>query len=241
MGRWLVTIGAALALLAVGCSQATTPGDSGTGSGDSGADGGVALSDTGIDAAALADTGVDAGPGPADAGTDAPNDAARGDAGMCVDLPPDPTRPTPVQCSACRPPSGTSSTTGGCMSDADCSDNTMGSNGRCVFGRIGTFCDYDTCFADTDCAAGEVCLCDGSSGGGNTCVPSNCRVDADCAGGRACSPTFGMCGHYSGFVAFRCHTATDACTVDADCAAPGYCAFDEITGHWACSMFECAG
>lgn len=239
MTRWLV-VGAALALLVCGCGTATNGTDDTGGGADAGSDAASASDtggpvDAGRDAASATDAIVDA------ARPDADIDAARGDAGMCVDGPPDPTRPSAGQCSACRPPSGTSSTTGMCLSDTDCNDATMGSNGRCVFGRIGTFCDYDTCFKDEDCAANEVCLCDGSSGGGNTCVPADCHVDADCGGGRSCSPTFGTCGHYFGFVGYRCHTAADTCTVDSDCTAPGYCAYDEVTAHWACSTAECVG
>lgn len=231
MGRWLV-LGAALALaLAAGCSESTTQTtDAATGD-DAGDD-----AATGDDAAAGDDAGDDAA-----APNDADVDAARGDAGMCVDGLPDPHRPTPVQCLACRPPSGTTATSGMCLSDADCSDATMGANGRCVYGRIGTYCTYDTCFSDGDCATDEVCLCDTQNGGGNACVPADCHVDADCGASQGCSPTFGSCGHYSGFVGYRCHTAADTCTVDADCTAPGYCAYDELSGHWACSTSECAG
>ncbi len=118
-----------------------------------------------------------------------------------------------------------------------------GDNGRCTYGRIGTFCNYDACFKDEDCAAGEVCLCDGSlagTGGGNACISADCHVDADC-GAFACSPTLGSCGHYTNFVAYRCHRATDTCTIDAECGVGGYCAFDEVLGHWQCSTAECAG
>jgi hypothetical protein len=235
MQQWLV-LGAALALSsALGCSCSTTQStDSGTGGDDAatGTDGGG-----GVDAASEGDAGTmsDGGTDAATLRNDANVDAAREDGGMCVDGLPDPHRPVAGQCLACRPASGTTSTTGMCHSDADCVDATMGTNGRCTYGRIGTFCSYDTCFADGDCATDEVCLCDAQNGGGNTCVPADCHVDADCGGGLGCSPTFGTCGHYSGFVGYRCHTAADTCTIDADCPAPAYCAYDEITAHWACS------
>ncbi len=163
------------------------------------------------------------------------------DAGMCMDLPPDPTRMTGVVCSPCRPPGAMSSGgRGECMSDADC---TEGANGRCGFGRAGTFCSYDLCFSDADCDADEACLCDGSGlgGGGNSCVRADCRTNNDCSPGFACSPTFGGCGHYTGFIGFECHTAADECTVDADCGGAAYCAFDSAVSHWACSTSECAG
>jgi hypothetical protein len=177
--------------------------------------------------------------------SDAPRpDAPLPDGGMCTDLPADPTRPVAIQCSPCRPPGPVvvgGGGGGGCASDADC---TEGDNGRCRFGRIGPFCDYDTCFVDGDCENDELCLCDGSdsgTGGGNVCISAECRIDADCAGGFACSPTLGSCGHYTNFVAYRCHRADDECGSDADCDGLGYCAFDAAANHWACSSSECAG
>ena len=185
---------------------------------------------------------VDTDGGASDAG--APDAGTMPDAGMCMDFPAAPSRPVAIACSPCRPPT---MTTGGippdCVTDADC---TAGANGRCSFGRFSTFCDYDTCFEDDDCAPTEVCLCDGSSsftGGGNTCIPAGCRTDSDC-GAFTCSPTLGSCGHYTNFQAYRCHTAADTCASDADCTAVGprgYCAFDDVAGHWACSARECAG
>lgn len=230
----------------LGCPGTTSPGDAGR----PGVDAPTAERDApGLDAPGLDAPGLDAPVDPTDAGrTDEggfdapyPPDAAVvfDDAGMCMDLPPAPTRPAEVVCSPCRPPGTTSSGGGGCASDADC---TAGDNGRCVFGRIGAFCSYDLCFRDADCAADEACLCDGSNngGGGNACVHAGCRTNNDCAPGLACSPTFGSCGHYSGFIGFECHTADDECTVDADCGG-GYCAFDPTLAHWACSMSECVG
>ena len=228
---------AALASLPA-CPSTTTPVD--TGSTDTGsADTGTTDDVPGLDTGTPEDTGTVTDTGLSDVGT--PTDAPRADAGMCMDLPADPTRPVAIACSPCRPPG----VTGGgvadeCMSDAEC---TTGDNGRCQFGRAGTFCDYDVCFTDNDCQVDEACLCDGASsgtGGGNVCVPAECRVNADCEGGFACSPTLGSCGHYTNFVAYRCHRAADECGSDADCG-PGYCAFDEALGHWACSTTECAG
>jgi hypothetical protein len=234
--KLVVVLSMALGMsFALGCSCSTTT----PATGDAGPRVDGAPSEDGGNDLDAADDGAIA----VDAGSDAtvddashPDTGPRPDAGMCVDLPPDPTRPVAIQCSLCRPP-GPGGGTGACMTDADC---TAGDNGRCSFGRGGAFCDYDLCFGDEDCNADEVCLCDGSNSGGNTCVSAECHVDADCDGGFACSPTFGTCGHYSGFVAYRCHRATDACTTDADCAA-GYCAFDETAGHWQCSTSECAG
>lgn len=190
--------------------------------------------DSGDEDAAVVDTGV-----PDD--VSAPLDTPPVDAGSCTDLPAEPTRPAPIQCSVCRVPGPMPGPgRGECAGDADC---TEGMNGRCRFGRGGGFCDYDLCFGDDDCETNEVCLCDGSSsgtGGGNVCVPAECQVNADCNGGFPCSPTLGSCGHYTNFVAYRCHRAEDECQTDGECGG-GYCAFDETLGHWACSTSECAG
>ncbi|MBX7193422.1 MAG: hypothetical protein K1X94_15310 [Sandaracinaceae bacterium] len=239
--RWMVVpvLGlSALGLSALGlagCPETTSAGDAGRDaqeSVDAGSlDSGVAPDAVGLDAPLLLD---------APTLTDAPRaDAATvpTDAGMCMDLPPEPSRPVEVVCSPCRPPGPGGGGVGGeCTTDADC---TTGSNGRCLFGRAGAFCSYDTCFRDSDCAADQACLCD-ASGGGNACVPAGCRTNNDCGPGLACSPTFGSCGHYFGFIGFECHTAADECATDADCGA-GYCAFDPALAHWACSMAECVG
>lgn len=237
------TLGRALFLAAtttlLGCPGTTSPGDAGRASDDAPR---AALDAPGLDAPVEpTDTGTAGdGEGAPDAPVVAPDAPVVSlDAGMCMDLPPAPTRPAEVVCSPCRPPGTTSSGGGECASDADC---TAGDNGRCVFGRIGAFCSYDLCFRDSDCAADEACLCDGSGlgGGGNACVHAGCRTNNDCGPGLACSPTFGSCGHYTGFIGFECHTASDECTEDAECGA-GYCAFDPALGRWACSISECVG
>ncbi len=238
-------LGALVAL--TGCPETTTAGDAGRDA-HAVADDAPGLDAPGLDAPVVAEDA----PSPDDAPSSGEDAAATGDSGsrpdafveppsdggMCMDLPPPPTRPSEVVCSPCRPPgTGGGGGRGECTSDADC---TAGTNGRCGFGRIGTFCSYDGCFRDSDCAANEACMCDGAPGGGNTCVPAGCRTNNDCAPGFACSPTFGSCGHYFGFIGFECHTAADECTTDAECGA-GYCAFDPAIGHWACSTSECVG
>lgn len=226
---------------ACSCSEPSEPDDAGIDAPtpDTGGLDGGGVDGGGSDAGGTDAPDLDA---PTDAGSDAPPpDAPRADAGMCMDLPADPTRPVAIQCSPCRPPGVSGGGIGGgCDSDADC---TEGNNGRCRFGRAGAFCDYDRCFVDGDCDSDEVCLCDGGdsgTGGGNVCVSAECRIDADCPGDYACSPTLGGCGHYTNFVAYRCHRAEDECGSDEDCGV-GYCAFDEVAGHWACSTAECAG
>lgn len=239
-----------LALASItGCPDATTPSDAGRDSGstplDSAAlDTASTTDDTGTTTEDTGAVGVDSGTAAVDSGRTTPDAGPGPDAGMCVDFPPSPTRPAPVTCSACRPPSlaGGGGTPSACMGDADC---TMGMNGRCVFGRIGRYCSYDECFSDSDCGDNEVCLCDGTGlgGGGNSCITTSCRTNNDC-GGQTCSPTLGSCGDYAGVVGYACHTASDECTVDTDCAGLGadaYCKFDPAVSHWVCSDAQCVG
>ena len=155
-------------------------------------------------------------------------------------------RPNDVQCSTTPPPGSCNvggSSSGGpgpgvCSSDAQCAD--AGANGRCVpfgGGPAGCFCTYDACFHDNDCT-GDTCACHGApymGGDGNRCVPGNCHVDADCGPGGYCSPTYGTenCGGLSGYY---CHTPTDQCVNDSDCAGSGYsvCAYSTTDSRWEC-------
>ena len=239
LARFACSVAAVAAL--TGCPDTTTAGDAGR-------DAPVSADDApGLDAPVVDNDAPRTEDAPSTDDAPATEDAPSSldafveppsDGGMCMDLPPAPTRPSEVVCSPCRPPGPGGGGGGGgeCTTDADC---TAGTNGRCGFGRIGTFCTYDACFRDSDCADGEACLCDGAAGG-NACVPAGCRTNNDCGPGFACSPTFGSCGHYSGFIGFECHTAADECTTDGECGA-GYCAFDPAIGHWACSTSECVG
>jgi hypothetical protein len=83
---------------------------------------------------------------------------------------------------------------------------------------------------------------------GNVCVPANCRVDADCGAGGSCSPTASTSGPFYGIVGYYCHTCSDACTNDDDCADAGvscfggpYCVRDPAVGHWVCGTSCSAG
>ncbi len=246
--RALILIGL-VASVTAGCfTQTITPGFD-SGNRDAGTD--AVTSDGGSDARPPSDAGLDTNArdsGTIDAGPDATIDlgtfdSARPDAGMCMDPRPEPSRRVAWECSSCRPPGPGPITGGVCDTDADCTDASIGTNGRCVYARIGGVCSYDECFTDSDCELTELCACDGASGGGNTCLSSNCRVDSDC-GAYTCAPTLGGCGHYTPPVAYYCHTATDSCYSDADCAGAGlrgYCAYNGSTGSWACSTSECAG
>ena len=177
------------------------------------------------------------------------------DTGPANPNPPTNHRPAPVACATTRPPglnedAGVDSGLPGlCTNDSEC---TQGTNGRCLppgGNAAGDLCSYDQCATDSQCPSGNVCQC-GAPGGtygraGNTCVPSNCKVDADCGNGGYCSPTEApSCGSRSGIVGYYCHGPGDACTNDSDCidgGVGGYCAWQSMTGKWACSYGICSG
>jgi hypothetical protein len=128
-----------------------------------------------------------------------------------------------------------------CSKDSQC---TAGTNGRCVenFGGVLTCqCTYDTCVHDTDCMAGDLCVCHGSAytgGDGNTCMMGNCRVDSDCGAKGYCSPSHGTSG-CGGVTGYYCHTATDQCVDDTDCQGgqgPEVCAWSTASSRWQCQM-----
>jgi hypothetical protein len=79
---------------------------------------------------------------------------------------------------------------------------------------------HGNCLADTDCGAGAICACNGTTG---ACVPAGCASDAECNGG-ACLQVVVLatssCG--SATTTFACTTPDDTCDDDADCGrAPG--------------------
>jgi hypothetical protein len=50
-----------------------------------------------------------------------------------------------------------------------------------------------------------------------------------------CGPPLGLYGYY-------CHTASDECTNDEDCAiggAKGYCAYHKDAARWQCGYLLC--
>jgi hypothetical protein len=154
-------------------------------------------------------------------------------------------RPDDSQCTTPRGAGNCTSTATGpaftCSSDGQCADG--GINGRCTAsggGPAGCTCTYDGCQTDSDCGAGQLCVCHGSaySYGGNACMPGNCRVDSDCGAGGYCSPAHGTtnCGYVSGYY---CHTARDFCTNDSDCsngAFPDVCTWSATDNRWECQM-----
>jgi hypothetical protein len=151
-----------------------------------------------------------------------------------------------------------------CASDSQC---TTGVNGRC-FPWQGLVtaggCSYDQCFADSDCGAKTPCLCRSSSAdnSANVCdVGGNCAVDSDCGPGGYCSPSMETCystnseaavegRNFGGPNPYYCHTASDICLNDSDCAAPdagtsalpiiyATCAYNIQSKRWECAQLTC--
>jgi hypothetical protein len=128
---------------------------------------------------------------------------------------------------------------GGC-SDSECDG---GINGRCIYVGLSLGCTYDECFTDSDCPPGPggPCICRLSPSEPNSCASGNCVVDSSCGSGNYCSLSFTACA----FVTYFCHTPSDTCIDDTDCAdfdagdqsAPptgGICAYDSHVAHWVC-------
>lgn len=111
----------------------------------------------------------------------------------------------------------------------------------CLLGDGGA-CVHD-CITDADCGPNALCVCaaawdpPGDDGqfvtaqqvGRNRCFPADCSEAADC-GGWACGLTKSNCGPTG--EAFRCRTAHDECTTDAQCAPNSICRF--LTDRWVC-------
>jgi len=146
--------------------------------------------------------------------------------------------------STCSPSTTTASPCGGigsgeCSKDSDCASGT---NGHCTFqggGAAICHCFYDTCANDSECTSGGPCACQGSPYQSivNACVQGNCKVDADCGASGYCSPSAGTsCS--GGLAGYFCHTPSDECLNDSDCADAGpapVCAYDSTKKHWACA------
>lgn len=144
-------------------------------------------------------------------------------------------RPVSIECSHTRGP-GTADPRVpkvDCSTDADCA---TGNNGRCLVSTHGghlNSCSYDECFSDSACGS-RVCSCREAPSAPNFCADANCKVDADCGAGGYCSPSVAFDRINVGIAGYWCHTSTDACTDDADCAN-AKCAYDPGTAHWMCS------
>jgi hypothetical protein len=154
-----------------------------------------------------------------------------------------------------------------CSSDSQC---TAGVNGRCfppVLVPIALTpggCSYDECFADSDCGARTPCICRSSStvNNANICdAGGNCAVDSDCGPCGYCSPSRNVCLNSSNPNdqaegsgdpnPYYCHTASDLCIDDSDCAQPdagmadvpmvASCAYNVQDTRWECTQYKCYG
>jgi hypothetical protein len=170
-------------------------------------------------------------------------------------------RSTSVSCPSQRSPGPSCADTmcSSCSSDSQC---TAGVNGRCFpwEGLVGPGgCSYDECFTDSDCGARTPCLCRSSStdNSANVCdIGGNCAVDSDCGPGGYCSPSVQVAPNQPtnvcwGSTPYYCHTASDICINDSDCApldagpqttsSPTYtCAYNPQDNRWECTQAVCA-
>jgi hypothetical protein len=110
-----------------------------------------------------------------------------------------------------------------CLRDSDCTERPFGhcdvaSTGD---GATGIFCSYG-CVSDTDCGAGQICLCGDPVG---TCMASTCSSDADCKGGALCASFSADPGCPHG--EFACQTSRDKCVTTTDCAEAQTCSIDD--------------
>jgi hypothetical protein len=170
--------------------------------------------------------------------------------------PPGQPYPYASACAATGCPSAFATT---CASDSEC---TAGVNGRCFpfEGLVGPGgCSYDECFTDSNCGSKIPCLCRISStdNSANVCdVAGNCAVDSDCGPGGYCSPSVQIVPNQPpnvcwGSAPYYCHTASDLCINDSDCApldagpptpsSPTYtCAYNPQGNRWECTQAVCA-
>ena len=170
-------------------------------------------------------------------------------------------RSTPASCPPQRAPGPSCANTmcSSCSSDSQCTD---GKNGRCFpwEGLVGPGgCSYDECFTDSNCGSKIPCLCRSSSAdnSANVCnVAGNCAVDSDCGPCGYCSPSAQILSGQPpnvcwGSSPYYCHTTSDLCLNDSDCALPDAglttpfpppytCAYNPEDNRWECTKAVCA-
>jgi hypothetical protein len=132
----------------------------------------------------------------------------------------------------------------GCLSDADCSNNSGDPRNMCMAVRhlADGFCGCDSgCLQDSDCPAGTICSC--SNLGLGSCVPAHCTSDASCGPGLECvtsreASTANVCG--LGFqTTFDCTSPADQCRADADCGTAFGAGCLLVGDHRVCSTGFC--
>jgi len=124
---------------------------------------------------------------------------------------------------------------GCCSRDSDC---TAAPHGYCAPGDgfdslPAPYCHYG-CVDDSECDAGQVCLCGDLIG---ICVSARCSVDADCGGSLACTPYTRSPGCPG--IEFACQTATDRCVSDADCEGGAQCSLQSEASGRSCQPQTC--
>lgn len=132
----------------------------------------------------------------------------------------------------------------GCVTDDECTDRP---HGRCAstsyddFGGVSTQCGcVYPCADDSECSAGQVCVCGGVVPGfnGSFCAGAQCAGSSSCASGEC-----GLSMYENGCgtdVELACRGAADACRVDAQCADGTACVLDGPNASWACLGTTCA-
>jgi hypothetical protein len=184
-----------------------------------------------------------------------------GSSGKCAGQAPIHHRPSAVQCPSQRAPGPSCANTmcSTCSSDSQCE---AGVNGRCFpwEGLVGPGgCSYDECFTDLNCGSKIPCLCRSSStdNSANVCnVAGNCAVDSDCGPCGYCSPSVQIVPSQPpnvcwGLSPYYCHTTSDLCTNDSDCAPPDAgpptpfptdtCAYNPEDNRWECTKADLLG
>lgn len=116
-----------------------------------------------------------------------------------------------------------------CHLDADCPGSS-----RCASFGTECSCIRDPCEVDTDCKAGEACVCAGV--GTNklhaVCAATNCADGTACASGECGLFAYrSTCGVYS--FALACRTEDDVCRLNADCE-PRQCNLSDGVLEWRC-------
>lgn len=142
-------------------------------------------------------------------------------------------RPEVVECASKLPRADFECATdfGSCTADADC----PGPYGYCAndgFGDGGCYC-ANGCTQDSDCSAGQVCVCGDPIG---VCVQADCSTDAECGGELLCSTYITEPG--CGGIAFSCQSPDDECASDSDCLADEQCTSDGTKK--LCAQINCA-
>ncbi|HEY3352111.1 MAG TPA: hypothetical protein VGQ83_02595 [Polyangia bacterium] len=125
---------------------------------------------------------------------------------------------------ACRP-SSASSAPNACVGGGNCTvDSDCGPGGYCSPSVLDRLC---ACFSPDLCPDGGGACYEGSPGATGT-PPGPGWTQVPCACGD-------KCGH-----GFYCHTCSDTCIDDSDCAGAGTCNYDVLGHRWECSAAMCA-